>query len=67
MQKQSKVYKTAQTYIDAVNKEARELELLESLLREKYAKIEKSLAVLRAYKRRGIVNKISKYNYEINR
>ena len=58
-------YQTAQNFIDAVNNEAKEIELLEQLISEKKRKIEKTLAKLRAYKKRGIVKQNSKYNYEI--
>lgn len=67
MKTQQKTYETAQNYINIVNNEAREIELLESLLAEKHKKIEKTLAKLRAYKMRGIVRQLSKYNYEINK
>jgi hypothetical protein len=65
MATKQKTYLTAQKYIDSVNNEAREIELLENLLREKHKNIEKTLANLRSYKKRGIVKQISKYNYEI--
>ena len=58
-------YQTAQNFIDTINNDAREIELLEQLISEKKMKIEKTLAKLRAYKKRGIVKKNSKYNYEI--
>lgn len=60
-----RTYLTAQNYIDIVNNEKKEIELLEQLISEKKRKIEITLAKLRAYKKRGIVRKISKYNYEI--
>ena len=58
-------YQTAQNFIDTVNNEAKEIELLEQLISEKKRKVEKTLAKLRAYKKRGIVKQNSKYNYEI--
>ena len=67
MKTHQKTYKTAQNYINIVKNEAKEIELLESLLAEKHRKIEKTLAKLRAYKMRGIVRQLSKYNYEINK
>ena len=65
--KKEKTYKTAQNYIKIVNKEAEEIEILKILLAEKQKKIEKTIAKLRSYKKRGIVRKVSKYNYEINK
>lgn len=65
MKTQSKTYKTAQEYIDIVEKEAREIELLEELLHEKHKKIDKTLMKLRTYKKRGIVKQVSKYRYEV--
>lgn len=65
MKTQSKTYKTAQEYIDIVEKEAREIELLEDLLQEKHKKVERTLMKLRTYKRRGIVKQVSKYRYEV--
>jgi hypothetical protein len=65
MKTQAKTYETAQNFIDTVNNEAKEIELLEQLISEKKRKIEKTLAKLRAYKKRGIVKQNSKYNYEI--
>jgi hypothetical protein len=65
MKTQQKTYTTAQNYINIINNEAKEIELLESLLAQKHKKIEKTLAKLRAYKMRGIVRQVSKYNYEI--
>lgn len=65
MKTRKTTYNTAKQYIDTVNIAAREIELLEKLLSEKKNKIEKTLAKLRAYKKRGIVKQNSKYSYEI--
>lgn len=65
MKTRKTTYQTAQNFIDTVNNEAREIELLEQLISEKKRKIEKTLAKLRAYKKRGIVKQNSKYDYEI--
>lgn len=67
MKTRDKTYITAQGYIDIVEKEAREIELLESLLAEKHRKIESTLMKLRTYKKRNIVKQVSKYRYEVIR
>jgi predicted P-loop ATPase/GTPase len=67
MRTRKSTYTTAQGFIDTVNNEAREIELLESLLSEKRRKVDKTLAKLRAYKRRGIVKQINKYKYELTK
>lgn len=60
-----KTYETARTYIKTLEENAKELERIETELKEKQATINKTLAKLRAYKKRGIVEKISKYHYII--
>lgn len=67
MKIRDKTYITAQGYVNDLNTEAREIELLECILVEKLKKVEKTLAKLRAYKKRGIVKKVSKYRYEVVR
>ena len=60
-----KTYKTAQAYINVLEENAKELERIEAELKGKQATINKTLAKLRAYKKRGIVEKVSKYHYII--
>ena len=60
-----KTYRTAQTYIEKVREQAQEIEELQKLLSEKTAGVEKTLAKLRSYKRRGIVEKINTYVYRV--
>lgn len=61
-----KTYETAQKYLNDLNAKAKEIMSLEKQLEEKKQDLEKTLACLRAYKKRGVVKKISQYHYEIN-
>jgi hypothetical protein len=57
---------TAQEFIDLIEQEEKELLDLELALKIKRNEIAKTLAKLRAYKKRGVVTKISKYKYIVN-
>lgn len=55
----------AERHIAIINATRPIIEELEKELKRQKAKITKSLGVLRPYKARGIVRKISKYEYEV--
>lgn len=65
MKRLDKTYKTAEQYIKIVEENFKDIELLESTLSYKRLIVEKTLAKLRVYKKRGIVKKLHKYKYEI--
>jgi hypothetical protein len=65
MKRLDKTYKTAEQYIKIVEENFKDIELLESTLSYKRLMLEKTLAKLRVYKKRGIVKKLHKHKYEI--
>lgn len=56
---------TAKSYIETVKKERDETIAAKKTYQKKRTQLEKTLMKLRSYAKRGIVRKISQYEYEI--